>query len=128
MGRRTLPAHQLAMQFVEEVEAGRSQYELIAWLDHDRINQTADLLTYNGDHSGKKFERFKDTLTRSSITFVMEYKKHGLSALVSNQVLYLFYLSVITAFCYAIAKFVFFLRLTSVSPMPTHPPYITETS
>ena len=128
MGRRTLPAHQLAMQFVEEVEAGRSQYELIAWLDHDRINQTADLLTYNGDHSGKKFERFKDTLTRSSITFVMEYKKHGLSALVSNQVLYLFYLSVITAFCYAIAKFVFFLRLTSESPMPTHPPYITETS
>ncbi|MBA64086.1 MAG: hypothetical protein CMJ76_17150 [Planctomycetaceae bacterium] len=114
MGRRTLPAHQLAIQFVEDVEADRSQYELVAWLDHDRINQTANVLKYNGDYSGEDFEKFKDTLKRSSITFVMEYKKHGLTALVSKQVLYLFYLSVITAFCYAIAKFVFYLRRTSV--------------
>ncbi|MAT11453.1 MAG: hypothetical protein CMM02_10635 [Rhodopirellula sp.] len=128
MGRRTLPAHQIAIQFVEDVEAGRSQYDLVVWLDHDRINQTAALLKYDGDHSGENFKRFKDTLKRSSITFVMEYKKHGISALVSKQVLYLFYLSVITAICYAIAKFIFFLRMTPESQISTRHPYINETS
>lgn len=128
MGRRTLPAHQIAIQFVEDVESGRSQYDLVVWLDHDRINQTAALLKYDGDHSGENFKRFKDTLKRSSITFVMEYKKHGISALVSKQVLYLFYLSVITAICYAIAKFIFFLRMTPESQISTRHPYINETS
>ena len=131
MGRRTLPAHQLAIQFVEDVEADRSQYELVAWLDHDRINQTANVLKYlkyNGDYSGEDFEKFKDTLKRSSITFVMEYKKHGLTALVSKQVLYLFYLSFGTAFCYAIAKFVFFLRRATEAQDLSQPSFPVETS
>ena len=131
MGRRTLPAHQLAIQFVEDVEADRSQYELVAWLDHDRINQTANVLKYlkyNGDYSGEDFEKFKATLKRSSITFVMEYKKHGLTALVSKQVLYLFYLSFGPAFCYAIAKFVFFLRRATVAQDLSQPSFPVETS
>ena len=113
LGRRTLPAHQLATQFVESVQTGNPQFKLVAWLDHDRINQTATVTTYDDNYENEQFAAFADTLKRSSITFVMEYKKHGMSALVGKPTIFMFYLSLLTACCYAIAKLVFFLRAVS---------------
>ena len=114
LGRRTLPAHQLATQFVESVQKKDDpQFKLVAWLDHDRINQTATVTTYDDNDENEQFAAFADTLKRSSITFVMEYKKHGMSPLVGKLAICLFYLSLITACCYATAKFVFFLRTAS---------------
>ena len=113
LGRRTLPAHQLATQFVESVQTGNPQFKLVAWLDHDRINQTATVTTYDDNYENEQFAAFADTLKRSSITFVMEYKKHGVSALVGKPTIFMFYLSLLTACCYAIAKLVFFLRAVS---------------
>ncbi len=113
LGRRTLPAHQLATQFVESVQTGNPQFKLVAWLDHDRINQTATVTTYDDNYENEQFAAFADTLKRSSITFVMEYKKHGMSALVGKPTMFMFYLSLLTACCYAIAKLVFFLRAVS---------------
>lgn len=113
LGRRTLPAHQLATQFVESVQTGNPQFKLVVWLDHDRINQTATVTTYDDNYENEQFAAFADTLKRSSITFVMEYKKHGMSALVGKPTIFMFYLSLLTACCYAIAKLVFFLRAVS---------------
>ena len=116
LGRRTLPAHELATQFVQDVRTGNPQYDLVAWLDYDRIQDEATVRVYLGNHTGADFEEFAKTLTRSSITFVMEYKKHGLIVLVGEQVIILFYLSVLTACGYAIVRFVLHLRSSSPHP------------
>ena len=121
MGRRTLPAHEIARQFIADVRAGKEpQYDLVAWLDTDRLNklQPASLEIYDGDHTGENFERFANTLNRSSITFMMEYQRHGLTAVVGTWVLILFYLAVITSLGYALTKFLLFLRTKSNSPDP----------
>ncbi len=110
MGRKTLPAHELARHFVQQVRNGEEQYDLIAWLDSDRISNSSTLEIFEGKHEGEAFERFAETLSRSSITFIMEYKRHGIFALVGTKVIALFYLSVVTAVGYALTKFVLFMR------------------
>ena len=115
MGRKTLPAHELARHFVQQVrnKEEKQQYKLIAWLDSDRINNSSTLEIYEGNHKGEAFERFAETLNRSSITFIMEYKRHGIFALVGTKVIVLFYLSVVAAIGYALTKFVLFMRSKS---------------
>ena len=113
MGRKTLPAHELARHFVQQVRNGEEKYDLVAWLDSDRINNSSSLEVYKGNHKGEAFERFAETLNRSSITFIMEYKRHGIFALVGTKVIVLFYLSVVAAIGYALTKFVMFMRSKS---------------
>ena len=113
MGRKTLPAHELARHFVQQVRNGEEKYDLVAWLDSDRINNSSTLEIYKGNHKGEAFERFAETLNRSSITFIMEYKRHGIFALVGTKVIVLFYLSVVAAIGYALTKFVMFMRSKS---------------